>query len=175
MGFPNKGSEELNLLFENLWPEVYNFIYYKVQNKEEAEELTQDTFMKVYPKLEEGSVDKTKYKAYIYSAAKNMVVSLWRSRNGKPQTVNLDEDSTFHQLADKKNEVEEKMVVENALNSLPQEAKDVLNWRIVEGYSVKEVADKLGKTEVAVRSIQYRAVKTLKDRLKKGGYFDDCG
>lgn len=173
MGFPNEMPAELDSLFESLWPEVYNFIYYKVQNKEEAEELTQETFMKVYPKFEEGAVEKSKYRSYIYSAAQNMVISLWRSRRGKPQMVNLDDENSFHQLADKKSEVEEKMVVENALNSLPKEAKDVLNWRIVEGYSVKEVADKLGKTEVAVRSIQHRAVKALKEKLEKGGYFDD--
>ena len=52
-----------NEIYESLWPQVYKFIYYKVQNTEEAEELTQEVFQKVYRQLKKQNINEEKIKA----------------------------------------------------------------------------------------------------------------
>lgn len=68
---------------------------------------------------------------------------------------------TDHQTA-----VTQRLQLENALAELSRDKRAVLDLRIVKGYSVSETAKALGKTEAAVRSLQFRALQTLARILK---------
>ncbi|MFY9473818.1 MAG: sigma-70 family RNA polymerase sigma factor, partial [Tepidanaerobacteraceae bacterium] len=62
---------------------------------------------------------------------------------------------------DKQNDIAQRLVLENALAELSQEQRAIIDLRIIKGYSVAETAKLLGKTEGAVRTAQYRALKAL--------------
>ncbi|UNC93447.1 RNA polymerase sigma factor [Candidatus Contubernalis alkaliaceticus] len=159
-------------LFKDLWPEVYRFVYYKVQNREEAEELTQDTFKRVYPKLIDNQVQPEKIRAYVFQAARNMMKDLWRKRARHPRVVNLEEvQESRWSDAGMENESEDKMVIIEAMKELTEDYRHVLVWRVVEGYSVQEVAEKMERSPGAVRSLQFRAAQSLKQILEERGYF----
>lgn len=162
----------LEELFKDLWPEVYRFVYYKVQNREEAEELTQDTFNRVYPKIRDNQVQQEKVRAYVFQAARNMMKDLWRKRARHPKVVNIEEVQESR-LSDSgmENEPEDKMVILEAMEELPVDYRDVLVLRIIEGYSVQEVAEKMERSPGAVRSLQFRAAQNLKQILEERGYF----
>ncbi|PKM80317.1 MAG: RNA polymerase subunit sigma-24, partial [Firmicutes bacterium HGW-Firmicutes-13] len=167
-------SVDLEQLVKDLWPEIYRFIYYKVQNKEEAEELTQDTFKRVLPKIQTNKVEEDKLKAYVFQAARNLLKDLWRRRSRNPKMVNLEEvqnSSPFN--GNMEDEYEEKMVITQAMTCLSHDYQNVLTLRIVEGYSVKEAAELMGRTTGAVRSLQHRAVQSLKELLEERGFFND--
>lgn len=158
-------------IVKEIWPELYRFAYYKVQNKEEAEEITQETLGKVYQKLLQEKVDLNKIKAYCFTAAHNIIVDLWRKKSRRPKETQLDGALDYITgIPDKQKEIEDKLMVRKALEQLPQQAKQVLILRIVEGYSIQEVADKLGKTPGSIKSMQFRALKSLKAILEEGGY-----
>ena len=165
-------TQDFEALFKDLWPEVYRFIYYKVQNREEAEELTQDTFNRVYPKVRDNQVQQDKIRAYVFQAARNMLKDLWRKRARHPKVVNL-EDVQESRLSDRgmESDWEDRMVVVEAMKELSEDYREVLVMRIVEGYSVKEVARKMDRTPGAVRSLQFRAAQQLKEILEERGYF----
>ncbi len=165
---------DLNELIENLWPEIYRFIYYKVQNKEEAEELTQDTFKRVLPKLQENKVEKEKIRAYVFQAARNLLKDLWRSRARNPKMVNIEdvqEGAVRDHSQERKHE--DKIVIQEAMAGLSEDYRYVIKLRIVEGYSVKETALKMNRSQGAVRSLQYRAVQSLKEILEERGFFHE--
>lgn len=166
-------SVDLEQFVKDLWPEIYRFIYYKVQNKEEAEELTQDTFKRVLPKISQNKVEENKLKAYVFQAARNLLKDLWRRRSKKPKMVNLEEVQNSpllnHKMGD---EYEERMVINQAMTSLSRDYRNILTLRIVEGYSVKEAAEIMGRTPGAIRSLQYRAVQSLKELLEERGFFN---
>lgn len=164
-------TKEINEIFKEYWPEIYKFIYYKVQNKEEAEELTQETFIRVYPKIKEELIEKEKYRAYIYTIARNIITDLWRSRSKIPKTVYIDDENS-KEIPDKRNEVEDKIVMQEAISQLKKDARQVLELRIIKGYSIQETAQKMNKSEGAVKSLQFRAVKSLKNILMKGEYLN---
>ncbi|RJX26200.1 MAG: RNA polymerase sigma factor [Dethiobacter sp.] len=158
---------------EELWPRVYRFFYYKVQNREEAEELTQETLDRVYRKVRTGSInEEEKLQAYTFITARNLITDLWRKRGRQLSTISMDE------LHDKgwdppqqPQEVEDTMVIQQAMNQLSPEHRQVLTLRIITGWPVDNVARKMRRSPGAVRSLQFRAVQALKEVLEKGGYF----
>lgn len=172
MEISNNYTKEINDIFKDFWPEIYRFVYYKVQNKEEAEEITQEVFIRVYPKIKDKTIEKEKYKSYCYSTARNIITDLWRSRGRCPKFVHVDIGNGF-EIADKRNEVEDRMVMKEAISKLKKDWRKVLELRIISGYSVQETAVAMKKSEGAVRSLQFRAVEALKNILSKGGYFDE--
>jgi RNA polymerase sigma-70 factor, ECF subfamily len=165
-------KEVMELRFKEIWPRIYRFFYYKMQNREEAEELTQETFRRVLPQLEAGKVEWDKLMGYTAATARNLLVDTWRSRSRQPITTSLEglqEKGWDH--PQQVTEVEETLMVQQALRQLNEEHRKVLTYRIIEGWPVDEVANKMKRSPGAVRSLQFRAVKALKDTLEKGGYF----
>lgn len=169
-------AHEINFdeICESLWPQVYKFVYYKVQNTEEAEELTQDVFQKVYRQLKRQGISEDKIKPYIFMAARNIVYDLWRNKGRRPKTVDigtLNEKGIEVQYDNKM--MESNLIVEEALKNLPEEDRTIITLRILEGYSVNEVSQILGIPIGTVKSKQFRALQKLKEKLSKGGYFDE--
>ncbi|MDO9535960.1 MAG: RNA polymerase sigma factor [Bacillota bacterium] len=160
---------------KELWPRIYRFFYYKVQNREEAEELTQETFDRVYRKVKTGGIDEPeKLEAYTFIAARNLVTDLWRKRGRQFKSVSLEDlHDKGWDLPQQPQEVEEKMVIEEAMSLLNPDHQKVLTLRIIEGWPVESVAYKMKKSPGAIRSLQFRAVQALKEALQKGGYFNE--
>lgn len=167
-------ESKFSQLYKSLWPKVYNFIYYKVQNAEEAEELTQDVFQKVFKQVQLNKVNESKLKSYTFTAARNIVFDKWRRKGKNPKLITLEGlEESGYELIDEKQIIEEGIIVQDALNLLSEEDRRIIVLRIIEGYSIKEVAQLLDKPEGTIKVLQYRALQKLKERLIKGGYFDE--
>lgn len=164
---------DLENIFKELWPEIYRFIYYKVQNREEAEELTQDTFKRVLPRLQEQLVKEEKIRPYVFQAARNLLTDTWRRRGRLPEMMDLDSAPGIASHDPDMAQKEEKIVLEEAMTRLSPVYREVLTWRIVKGYPVKDVAQKMERSPGAIRSLQYRAIQSLKEVLEERGFFDE--
>ena len=158
-------------VYETLWPQVYQYAYYRLQNKEEAEELTQEVFQKVFQQVKKGNVEEEKIRAYIFTAARNTIYDTWRQRGRTPKVVELGQVSEKNLAVSENNMIEENMVLREALKKLPELYQKILIWRIVEGRPLKEVAEELSKPVGTVKSLQFRGVQKLKEILEEGGYF----
>ncbi|MFZ5945468.1 MAG: RNA polymerase sigma factor [Bacillota bacterium] len=110
---------DLNQIIKDLWPEVFRFVYYKVQNKEEAEEITQDTFEKVSQKLADDKVDRDKIKSYSLSAANNRIIDIWRKKGRRPKETSMEDNYIYTiGVPDKQKEIEDKLMVRKAMEQL---------------------------------------------------------
>ncbi len=165
----------LDLQLKKIWPKVYRFIYQWVQNREEAEDLTQETMRRIYPKLSAGEVESEKFEAYAITSARNTMREEWRRRMRRPREVSVEEmRGKGWEPAFSENEgMEDAMLVKHALNALKDDHKEILSLRIIEGYSCQETAIKMKRSSGAVRALQLRAVQALKKELEKGGYFNE--
>ncbi len=144
-------------------PRVYRYIYGLVQDRERAEDLTQETYARV---LRASSPSETKSEAYLRAVALNLVRDEWRRDKARGIPVPLEpfegllesssEDPYVTLLADH---------VRELMGRLPQEQRQVLELRIILGLSRGETAVKMGKTEAAVRGLQYRALQNLRQLL----------
>jgi RNA polymerase sigma-70 factor (ECF subfamily) len=168
MGIELRDDAEFKEIYSRLWLKVYKYIYYLVQNKEEAEELAQDVFQKIYVKYKHDKLEKDRIEPYIFRAAKNSVVDKWRKNGRKAKVITIEDISVFDVDKHQENRITENMMVKQALSELDSESKTVIELRMLLGYSVKEVANIMSKPEGTIKSLQFRALKKLKDILKKG-------
>jgi len=169
-----KLQKDFDQLYTELWPEVYRFIYYKVQNRQEAEELTQEIFHRVYRHLIKNEIEEGKLRAYIFTCARNIVYDTWRDKHKRMNIIELDEVSEKDAfLPDQVSKVESNLMVREVFKQLSAEEKEIITLRIIKGYSISYVSDKLGRPEGTIKSMQFRALQKLRKGLEKGGYFND--
>ncbi|ACB85629.1 RNA polymerase sigma factor [Natranaerobius thermophilus] len=161
-------ESEFEKIFAYLRPKIYRFFYYKMHNHDEAEELTQETFRKVWGRLDHLKLTPDQITSYIYTTARNTLYDFWRKR--KISTVGLDEIANVvakdnpEQLALIE---EENEMIKRALGVLPEEQRLVIELRFVEGLTTKETAIQLLKSPGSVRSLQHRAIKNLKNIITR--------
>jgi RNA polymerase sigma-70 factor (ECF subfamily) len=151
---------------ENIGP-IYRFIYGKVGNREEAEDLTSQTFVKAVHSLDRERDAHSRQK-WLFRVARTTVADYWRSRY-RITTSSLDEllDAGWEGPAeDELPEVISVRPVENVkriLERLPTHYSEVLNYRFLLNLSIKETAIKMGITEANVKVLQFRALKRAAD------------
>lgn len=145
---------------EETWPAVYKYIYRLVQNREEAEDLTQETYLRA---VRRGfSKDDPPHLGFLVAVAVNLVRDSWRRKKVRGVLAPLEEAAIQAASQDEESSTEG---ARELLSRLPGEYRMVLDLRIVQGYSREETARKMGKTADAVRGLQYRALAALRELM----------
>lgn len=149
------------------WKEVYHFIYYKVQSREEAEDITQETYAKALPFLQNKKVIPSKCIGFLKTTAFNILRDNWRKDKRCGFIYNIDEtEPELFCEEDFTNSMVDRECIMNALNSLNSEQRRVIELRILKGYSIAETAKILDKKEGNIRVIQHRALQNIAELLK---------
>jgi len=165
-----KGDKEsFGLLYEKYGQQIFRFIYWQVSNKEQAEDLNQEVFLKAWKNIEKYQERNCPFSSWLYRIARNTVIDFYRTQ----KKVYPIEDEIFFsggddlrenpkKIAETKIEIER---VKKVLNSLPNNQREIIILKFIEGFSNKEIAKILKKSEGAIRILQYRAIKNLKKIL----------
>jgi len=161
-------SDSIEQICLATWEPLYRFIYYRVQNREEAEEITQDTYVKTLTYLQKHKYNPESFTGLLKTIALNLVRDRWRQKKRRGVTCSLEEPISIDKEAiDEQKYITERLQIEDALAKLSTEQRTIIDLRIIKGYSVAETAKQVKKTEAAVRTTQYRALQTLKRILYK--------
>lgn len=149
------------------WEPLYRFVYYKVRSREEAEDITQETYVRALPRFKDGSVRADKYGGYLRTVALNVLRDRWRKNKRRGIPVDFEDLSLADEAAEDPAEASvQKETVRDALNQLGENYRRVVDFRIIKGYSVAETAKLMDESEANVRVLQYRALQTLSALLK---------
>jgi RNA polymerase sigma-70 factor (ECF subfamily) len=139
---------------------IYGFIYSKVGNREAAEDLTSDVFLRalanVDPNREEHSIV-----AWLYRVARNAVYDYWRAGRAA-QIIALDEVRNLRGSTASTDIARQDRAARTAtelLNKLPENYRAVLHYRLIESLSVAETAQKMATSQGNVKVLQHRALK----------------
>lgn len=135
---------------------VFKYIYGMVQNRAEAEDLLQDTFIKV---MKASNKDIRNWKSYLLTIARNTVYDHWRKRKNK---YNLD----LFKLKTKERDIELKLDIEKGIKKLSPKLKEVIILREINKMEYQEIADVLGIEKGTVKSRLSRARDELKNFLE---------
>lgn len=157
-------------LYDAYIQKIYRFVFFKLRNKEEAEDTTSDTFLKAWQYLIQGSEKKIQsFSGLIYQIARNKIVDIYRKRS---QTILHPLDEAEEMVADatlaEKISIQidaEKLV--SHIQQLKQEYQEVLLLRYMEDLSIGEIATILGKGKTAIRVTVFRAIKVLRTKIEK--------
>jgi RNA polymerase sigma-70 factor (ECF subfamily) len=153
---------------------VLNFIYRMVNSTEEAEDLSQETFVAVYQKLRTLK-DNSKFEPWLFRIARNFVYQRYRTRS--PSTVSIDaldeNGQQVTQLVDtRKNpdeafqSVELEDVVADVIEELPEKYREVFVLSALQHLSYQEIADIVGRSLPSVKTDIHRARLEVRKRVK---------
>jgi RNA polymerase sigma-70 factor (ECF subfamily) len=151
--------EDFASIYEAHVGRIYGFVFSQVANREEAEDLTSQVFLKVYNSLTRfegrGSLE-----GWLFQIARVTVNDHWREKY-KLQAVPLPEGLDFveSQPPPDFNRSEREARVRKVMDVLPPNYRDVLHFRFLKRYSVKETAAAMQLTETNVKVLQFRALR----------------
>jgi RNA polymerase sigma-70 factor (ECF subfamily) len=138
--------------------QVYTYIYARVGNRPDAEDLTQQVALKALPRMR-NEYPGPAVRAYLYTTARSVMASFWSNRARVPEAELADElwvESRGDELLAPPAAAE---WVERTLSALPAHYRQVLELRFMRGYSLVETACEMGKTVGGVKVMQLRALR----------------
>ncbi len=154
------GVEAYNLLISRWEKRVYNYLLRMVRDREDALDLTQETFLKAYQNL--GRLeDASRFGPWLYRIAHNEAISLIRKRRPEDEmpaeTAELPRNRLFP--------IELSLAVESALERLSADQREAVVLKVYQGFKFEEMAEVLGCPVSTVKSRLYTALDLLKDTL----------
>ena len=150
-----------HLYHEQLGP-IYRYIYGKVGNREDAEDLTSQVFLKAARGLD-GTGSLASMRQWLFRVARNTVADYWRAWYGLPAasleallTVGWEGPAEDEPLWPDSEPAEQ---VARILQALPERYREVLTCRFLLALPIRETAKRMGLTEQNVKVLQFRALK----------------
>lgn len=141
------------------WGAIYRFVYGRVQNREEAEDLTQEVCARVLGRR--GTAEPTL--AYLRAAALNLIRDRWRRRRSTGTLSPLEEAwLVADDDADPSRRHLDRLWLTGLLERLPRDQRLVVELRVIQGLSRAETAARMGRSEASIRGLQYRAIQALR-------------
>ncbi|HKC20083.1 MAG TPA: sigma-70 family RNA polymerase sigma factor [Candidatus Dormibacteraeota bacterium] len=136
---------------------VYAFIYARVGNRADAEDLTQQVALKAIPRLRQGAPTSA-IRGYLFATARSVLGAFWSTRLGLSE-AELREDLALATPPPEPPNEEGIQTVQLILAQLSDNYRRVLELRFLHGYSLKEVAAEMKSTVGAIKVMQLRALR----------------
>ena len=160
-------------LYEHFYGGVYRYVYFKVGNPTEAEDLTEEVFLRLLESIHTFRWQGRPFSAWLYRIARNLVVDHFRKR-GRERRVPLDTAMGIGDPAsvdlDAQADVKMTMVqVRQAMANLSDLQREVISLRFDGGLSVLETAEAVGRKQNAVKALQHAGIKKLRRLLTADG------
>lgn len=147
-----QGDEEaMEVFVRRYYPQILKYCSFHCGDRQQAQDLTQETFLRFFRALA-GYTYKGKTLNYLYTVARNLCIDQWE----KGREIVMD---AFPEKGEEKmSEVDERLAVEEALNSLPETLREVVVLRFFQELKIKEIAKILN---IGVPTVKYRLKKAL--------------
>jgi len=160
--------QALGAIYDWYLPRVYRYVLSRVGNVAEAEDLTEDVFLRMLGAIGDYRKTGVPFSAWLFRIARNHVVSHYRKDGVRKGTAPLDEGMTDGRH-DPAAIVEAQMMIGEvalAVQKLPEAQRDVIALRFASGLSIAETAQVLGKRQGNVKTLQHKAVLKLQKMLR---------
>ncbi|MCX6781622.1 MAG: sigma-70 family RNA polymerase sigma factor [Candidatus Magasanikbacteria bacterium] len=166
-------SQAFALLYDEYYTPVFRYLYGRLRDKDQANDLAQTVFLKVYEAKDRLEATATPLK-YFFTVARNSLIDYWR----KKKTIRLDDDEdAWQNIPDKSagqieivESLEMSVYVRRALDKLNEDDQEIIILKYFNGFSAREISEQIGIREDAVRQRQSRALKLLKTILNPVKY-----
>jgi RNA polymerase sigma-70 factor, ECF subfamily len=157
---PLNDSPGLEDVFSRFVDPVYRFFYSHVGNREDAEDLTSEVFLKAARHLESERAEASVAK-WLFTVARTVLADHWRKYYRGSPVVPLDDDRVSRAAdpeAGPATSESNTRLVDDVLSALSPRYRAVLELRFLRGYSIQETAAELGVTPENAKVIQHRAL-----------------
>jgi RNA polymerase sigma-70 factor (ECF subfamily) len=163
------------LIYDRYFDTVFRFVYFRVGNRQLAEDLTADTFLRALKRIGSFTWQGRDLGAWLVTIARNLVADHFKSGRYRLEVTTGDvldaeredrcpEGSPESAVVDHITNVE----LLKAVKQLNPEQQECIVLRFLQGFSVAETAQAMAKNEGAIKALQYRAVRALARLLPDG-------
>jgi RNA polymerase sigma-70 factor (ECF subfamily) len=164
----NGDEEALSMLYETYIDSIFAYLSYRVNSTAIAEDLTSEVFLRMVRNLHKYQDWGLPFRAWLFRIAANLLTDHYRS-GGKYSfsEVNENYESDDTDPFDRIVKEDEKLLLRLAIQRLPEDYQNLLIFRFVEDLPHTEIAKIMNKSAIALRSMQYRALKALEEQLSQ--------
>jgi RNA polymerase sigma-70 factor, ECF subfamily len=164
-------NEAFSVLYERYVGRIYNYIFYRTGNHNDAEDLTERVFYRAMNAIGTYTNKGIPVSAWLYRIAHNLVAN-WHRDNSRKQEVELDESLDLsHPGEHLEVNIEQNQEVDKLLKmirKLPAERQQLIILKYVEGLSNAEIAVITGRSEGAIKSLYHRTLESLRNEFDNG-------
>lgn len=164
-------AEAFGRLYELYFTPVYRYTYLRTKSKEEAEDLTQVVFIKVFKSIGGFKEQNKQPLAYFFTVARNTVIDHWRKKKEILVDMPIETGAAIEEQTDSPIDLIDKkanaQVIYKAIETLTEDQQEVVILKFINDLTTAEIATVLEKKEDAVRQLQCRALKILKLYFKE--------
>ena len=164
-------ADAFGMLYDHYQSSVYRFLYYRTRSSQLAEDLTSETFFRALRSMSNFRWQGKDFGAWLMTIARNLATDHFKS--GRTRLELTTEDMGVHDDATEGPEAAVLAGLTNeilltALKSLPDEQRDCLIMRFLQGMSIAETAAVLGRSDGAIKQLQLRGVRNLAKLMPEG-------
>ncbi len=161
------------ILYEQYIDRVYAYIYHRVGNAQDTEDLTARTFYRALDKLHTYEDRGLPFSAWLFRIAHNLVAN-WHRDRGRRRFLSLDKLWSHSKEGDTPEEqmerAEKHAALWEAIDQLPEDRQNLLLYKFGSRLSNLEIGELLQKSESAIKSLYFRTLATLRKELETTGW-----
>lgn len=162
-------SDAFGIIYERYYKRIYNYVYYRTGNADDAEDLTARIFERAMNHIGRYEDKGLPFSAWLYRIAHNLVANFHRDRSRR-RIIALDDIAQWH-VGEEDPEfatqmIEDKDVLLQAIRRLPADRQELLILKFVERLPNSEIGDIMGRSEGAVKSLYHRTLLSLRDEFE---------
>ena len=160
--------EAFDLIYDKYSPNLYAFGLKYLRSKDEAEELVQSVFLKLWENYRNLKKELS-FKSYLFTIAYNEICKLFRKRNYQKKFIEYTMHEKFQSFTEIENGIDYQSVlkqVQQIVDKLPERQKSIFVKSRYEGKSTKEIAEEVGLSPGTVDNYISEALKFIRRRLQ---------
>lgn len=151
---------------EGQYDKIYRYCYFKLFDKQLAQDITQETFLRFY--RHEVNVKKNQELPYLYTIAKNLCIDAFRKKPVESLDA-ISEDAAY----DPTEQWIDDYTLKTIIAKLPQDEQDILYLRYASELSIVSISQIVGLSRFVIRRKIIKTMKWLEEELIKEGYLNE--
>lgn len=165
-GLRKLDSQVIAAIYDRYFPEVYRYVFYKLGNESQAEDIASDVFLRLLESVRKRRSPQTNLKGWLFSTASNIIADHLRRIYRRPMEELSDSlpalESSLTEEIDYREQADS---VREAYSQLTLEQQNVLALRFGSGFSLEDTASVMHKNVNAIKALQFRALAALQRNI----------
>jgi len=156
-------------LYEANFERVYAYVARRVRERADAEDVTAEVFHQALANLNKFEWRGAPFSAWLFRIASNAIADRWNRaarESGNPPSPRADDPPDPREAASPE-EIEQRARLFRLIADLPSDQRSVIEMRFAAEKSIAEIARELGRTDGAIKQLQFRAIRALRNRWQK--------
>ncbi|MFV0539620.1 MAG: RNA polymerase sigma factor [Aestuariibaculum sp.] len=166
-------QKAFNFLLDTFWDAVYGFQLKRVENENDSEDITIQTFSRAFDRIETFN-ESYQFKTWLITISKNIHIDLLRKKKNSIDQVSSNDEKSIYQILDESPTPEDKLITEQHLSKLLKDIKklkphyqEIINLRFFQELSYKEISEKLNEPINNIKVKLLRAKKLLAEIIQQ--------